>query len=221
MARIIIIGGIESTFTNAQVLHTLGEDILMFYTRGVNSPGWEGVDMIDASKYSFYNDVPVQTVNTNINDFVEEMASLKPDVIYSLGWQQIYSRELLSICPVIGIHESLLPKGAGAVPIANAVLNDFEETGCSLFYLDSGMDTGNLIGQLKCPSSPQTATSTQIYNEAMEISAELLKMLVPHINSGIAPSIPQDMSKRTVYGKVNWSEWPKEKVDRARTYPYV
>ncbi len=221
MARIIIIGGIESTFTNAQILHNLGEDIIMFYTRGENSPGWEGVEMINTSKYSFFSDVPVTTVETNINDYIDEIKSLNPDFIYSLGWQQIYSKELLSVCPIIGIHESLLPEGAGAVPIANAILNDFEETGCSLFYLDFGMDTGDLIAQLKCPTSPQVATSTQLYEESMEISAELLKMFVPHINNGIAPKISQDKSKRTTYGKVSWSDWPEDKVKRARTYPYV
>jgi hypothetical protein len=30
MARIIVIGGIESTYANAQVLHDLGEEIVMF-----------------------------------------------------------------------------------------------------------------------------------------------------------------------------------------------
>lgn len=220
MARIIIIGGIESTFRNAQILHDLGEDIAMFYTRGVSSPGWESVKMIDASAYAFYDQVPVTEVQGNINDHTDEMASLKPDFIYSLGWQQLYRKPLLSLCPVIGIHESLLPWGAGAVPIANAILNDFEETGCSLFHLDGGMDTGPLIGQLKCPSSPQQTTSTQLYKEAMEISGELLRMFVPHINSGIAPKIPQDMTSRTTYGKVDWQNWPSDKVTRARTYPY-
>ena len=34
MSRIIVIGGIESTYKNAQTLHEIGEDICMFYTRG-------------------------------------------------------------------------------------------------------------------------------------------------------------------------------------------
>ncbi len=53
MARVIVIGGIESTFRNAQVLHELGEEIVQFYTRGEHSSGWEGVAMIDAMKYPF------------------------------------------------------------------------------------------------------------------------------------------------------------------------
>ncbi|MGE5545973.1 MAG: formyltransferase family protein [Solirubrobacterales bacterium] len=221
MARVIVIGGIESTYANAQVLHELGEEIVMFYTRGPHSPGWEGVDMIDESRFPFASRVPRTVVNGQIRDHVEEMRRLRPDVIYSLGWQQMYSRAMLDLCPVVGIHESLLPRGAGAVPIANAILHDEEATGVTLFWLDGGVDTGNVIGQLKGTLSPRTADATQLYREAMELGAELLRMYVPHIGRGTAPSMPQDMSRRVVYRKVDWSRWPEDKVRRARVYPYA
>ncbi len=220
MARAVVIGGIESTFVNAQALYDLGEEILMFYTRGPQSPGWEGVAMIDASRYSFTGNVPTTEVNTNINDFIEDMRKLKPDFIYSLGWQQMYRRELLTVCPVVGIHESLLPQGAGAVPIANAILHDQPRTGVTLFQLDGGMDTGPIIGQLCGLLDPRTANATELYKEAMSLSVELLRLMVPHINRGTAPRIPQDMAKRSTYGKVDWSQWSAEKVRRARVYPY-
>ena len=53
---------------DAQVLFEQGEEILMFYTRGKNSPGWEGVDLIDESKFSFINQVPKQIIDGNINE---------------------------------------------------------------------------------------------------------------------------------------------------------
>lgn len=136
MARIIVIGGIESTYHNVQALHDLGEEIVMFYTRGPSSPGWEGVDQVDESRFPFADNVPKTIVDGHINDHVDEMQSLRPDVIYSLGWQQMYSKKLLAITKVVGIHESLLPEGAGAVPIANAVLHGVKRTGCTLFWLD-------------------------------------------------------------------------------------
>ena len=220
MARVIVIGGIESTFANAQVLHDLGEHIVMFYSRGPASPGWEGVAMIDRSLYPFAARVPITEVNGNINDHVEEMRALCPDVIYSLGWQQIYRDPLLRLCPVVGFHESLLPEGAGAVPIANAILHDRPVTGVTMFWLDGGMDTGPIIAQLRGLLDPREATATQLYAEAMALEADLLRMMVPHINRGSAPAIPQDLSRRTVYGKINWADWPDDKVRRTRVYPY-
>jgi len=221
MARIIVIGGIESTYTNAQVLYDLGEDIVMFYTRGERSPGWEGVAMIDESRFAFAGKVAKTVVQGNINDHVEEMKTLRPDFIYSLGWQQMYGKELLSHFTVIGIHESLLPEGAGAVPIANAILHERPVTGVTLFELDRGIDTGPIIGQLSGLLDPRTATATELYGEAMELEKELLTMFVPHINRGTASRIPQDFSKRTVYGKIHWDSWPEDVVKRTRVYPYA
>jgi methionyl-tRNA formyltransferase len=221
MSRIIIIGGIESTYRNAQLLYEMGEDILMFYTRGQHSPGWEGVDMIDESRYEFAGRVPRTVVNGNINEWVPAMRNLKPDFIWSLGWQQIYKKALLEICPVVGIHESLLPRGAGAVPIANAILHNETETGVSLFFLDNGMDTGPLIAQLKGHLSPQLATSTELYEEAMHLEEELLRSCLPWLKKGIVSGISQDVRMRTEYGKIDWEKWPAERVLRARTYPYI
>lgn len=221
MARIIVIGGIESTYHNVQALHDLGEDIVMFYTRGPSSPGWEGVDMVDESRFSFVGNVPRTVVDGHINDHVDEMRALRPDFIYSLGWQQMYSRRLLSICKVIGIHESLLPEGAGAVPIANAILHDRPITGITLFELDGGMDTGHIIAQLRGVLDPRKATATELYREAMGLEISILKMMVPHINAGTAPRISQDMTKRMTYKKICWDDWPQEKVSRTRVYPYA
>jgi methionyl-tRNA formyltransferase len=221
MARIIVIGGIESTFRNAQVLSDLGEKIVMFYTRGPQSPGWEGVDLIDEGRFAFAAKVPRTVIDGHINDHVEELRALRPDAIYSLGWQQVYSPRLLGVCKVVGIHESLLPEGAGAVPIANAILHGFRVTGCTLFWLDAGMDTGPIIGQLRGKLDPRKATATELYEEAMQLGAELLRLFVPHINAGTAPAIPQDRSRRTVYRKVNWEDWPADAVKRARVYPYA
>jgi methionyl-tRNA formyltransferase len=221
MARIIVIGGIESTYQNAQTLHECGEEIVMFYTRGESSPGWDGVGMVDESKFPFASVVPRTIVNGSINDHVDEMRLLRPDAIYSLGWQQIYGRKLLSLCSVVGIHESLLPEGAGVVPIANAILHRIQRTGCTLFWVDGGVDTGPIIGQLAGLLDPRYEDSTRLYREAMQLGSELLRMYVPYINNGKAPSIPQDNSRRVAYKKIDWREWPDDLVRRARVYPYV
>ena len=221
MARVIVIGGIESTFSNAQVLHELGDEIVMFYSRGPQSPGWEGIDMIDETRFSFATQVPRTVVDGHIRDHLDEMRTLKPDMIYSLGWQQVYPRAMLDFRPIVGIHESLLPRGAGAAPIANAILHDEPVTGISLFWLDEGMDTGPLIGQLRGLLDPRSADATALYGEAMALGAEILRMFVPHINRGTAPRIGQDLAKRIAYPKMDWDAWPQDRVRRARVYPYA
>lgn len=221
MSKIIIIGGIESTYRNAQILFEQGEEILMFFTRGNNSPGWEGVDQVDESQFPFMRKVPKTIVLENINDHADLICKLKPDYIWSLGWQQVYKEKLLSICPVLGIHESLLPEGAGPVPIANAILHDQPQTGITLFQLDKGVDTGSIIWQLRGPLDPRKATSTELYNQAMALTEDLIKTALPFLNNNSAPRISQNMKNRTLYKKINWNDWPEDKVSRAKTYPYI
>ena len=221
MSRIIIIGGIESTYINAQILSDLGEEIVLFMTRGKDSPGWEGVDMVDESGFGFMKDVPKVTVNGNINAHAEEMRDARPDYIWSLGWQQMYGEEIFRICPIIGIHESLLPEGAGAVPIANAILHDRPRTGVTLFEIDRGMDTGPIIGQLVGLLDPRTATSEALYGEAIALERKIITTFLPFLREGTAPRISQNRECRTVYGKIDWDQWPEDKVRRARTYPYI
>jgi methionyl-tRNA formyltransferase len=221
MTRVVVIGGIESTYHNAQLLDELGAEIVMLYTRGKDSPGWEGVDPVDESRFPFVSRVPKTVINTNINDYIDSIRRLKPDLIFSLGWQQIFKKAILSLCPVLGIHESLLPEGAGAVPIANAILHDRPVTGVTLFELDGGMDTGPIVGQLRGKLDPRVATATQLYHEAMALEKELLKTFYPLLKNRTAPKIAQDFSKRTVYGKIEWERWPEDKVRRTRVYPYA
>jgi methionyl-tRNA formyltransferase len=219
--KIIVIGGIESTYKNAQILHDLGAKIVMFFTRGENSPGWEGVDRVDESKFVFSKQVPRTEVKGDINEHTHLMKKLKPDFIFSLGWQQIFKKQLLSLCPVIGIHESLLPEGAGAVPIANAIFHDQPVTGVTLFQLDEGMDTGPIIAQLRGGLDPRKVNATDLYREAMRLEARILKMYYPLLVKGLAPRISQDFSRRTVYGKIQWNRWPESKRRRVRVAPYA
>lgn len=221
MVNVLVIGGIESSYANAQVLHGLGLNIAMFYTRGPQSLGWEGVKPVDETQFSFIQQVPKTVVNGDINEHVSEMKKLKPQLIFSLGWQQIFHKSLLELCPVIGIHESLLPEGAGAVPIANAILHDRPVTGITLFQLDGGMDTGPIISQLKGVLDPRKANATELYQEAMALGKKILTQNVPLLITEKAPRMAQDISKRTVYGKVNWDKVPAEKLKRMRVYPYT
>ena len=192
----------------------------MLYTRGKNSPGWENIDLIDPGKYPCLQDIPTTIVDDNINKHIVQMQNLQPDYIWSLGWQQLFKQQLLDICPVLGFHESLLPEGAGAAPIANAILHERPKTGVTLFKLTSGIDSGPIIGQLAGNLDPRIATSTQLYQEAMLLEKKLIIQYVPLLNQGILNTIQQDFSKRTVYSKIIWQHWSADKVKRARTYPY-
>lgn len=77
----------------------------------------------------------------------------------------------------VNLHASLLPKYRGAAPIHWAVINGEEETGCTIFFLDEKVDTGNIILQHRI-SIDDNETTGDVYSRLMqEGSVQLLKAI--------------------------------------------
>ena len=69
---------------------------------------------------------------------------------------QILSKDVLTI-PTIGtinVHASLLPKYRGAAPVAYAILNGEKQTGVTIIKVTPGLDSGDMILQLRPPLAP-------------------------------------------------------------------
>lgn len=106
---------------------------------------------VDYGQLCRVRDIPYYEI-AHINDqsTIETIKGLAPDVIVVLGWSQILGDEVLSIprIGVIGAHASLLPAYRGSAPINWAIINRLTETGNTLMWLDSGVDTGLIIDQM-------------------------------------------------------------------------
>lgn len=174
--------------------------------------------------------VPVVEVVDNLNNYMNEIERLAPDLILALGWYFMIPKKIRNIAPkgCAGIHASLLPKYAGGAPLVWAIINGEKETGVSFFYLGSGVDTGDIIAQEKLPIEYNDDIST-LYNRATIISKGIFLKYLPLIEAGTAPRIKQDLTKRTIYPQRNpddgWIDWtkPAEEIRnfiRAQTRPY-
>ncbi|WP_300560860.1 phosphoribosylglycinamide formyltransferase [Companilactobacillus sp.] len=115
---------------------------------------------------------------------VEKLAPLKIEYILLAGYMKVVTSTLLSAYPnkIINIHPSLLPKYSGLESIQRAFDAGESETGVTIHYIDSGVDTGPIIRQATVPilknDTAETlearvhATEHQIYPEVV---LELLK----------------------------------------------
>ena len=75
------------------------------------------------------------------------------DLICLAGFMRLIKRPLLDAFPerVINIHPSLLPAFPGLEAWKQALSAGVAETGCTVHYVDEGMDTGPIILQQKVP----------------------------------------------------------------------
>ena len=71
------------------------------------------------------------------------------------GWMRMIKAPLLEAFPrrIINIHPSLLPAFPGLEAWKQALASGATETGCTVHYVDDGMDTGEIIAQSTVPVS--------------------------------------------------------------------
>lgn len=75
------------------------------------------------------------------------------DLVVLAGYMRMVKHPLLEAFPrrIINIHPSLLPKFPGLAAWAQALEASERETGCTVHYVDAGMDTGEIIAQERVP----------------------------------------------------------------------
>ncbi|MGQ9571858.1 MAG: methionyl-tRNA formyltransferase [Dehalococcoidia bacterium] len=129
---------------------------------------------------------------------VDELASLRPDVIVVCAFGVILRQPVLDIPAkgVLNVHPSLLPRHRGASPIAAAILAGDEETGVTIMLMDPGMDTGPILSQRAVPISPWD-TSGSLGERLAEAGAELLLEVLPRWLADEIEPQPQDDSQAT------------------------
>lgn len=86
------------------------------------------------------------------------------------GYMRLVGKELLETYDgfILNIHPSLLPKYKGLDAIGQAFESGDSVTGSTVHYVDSGMDTGEIIEQQQCDIKP---------NDTKEILEERVKNL--------------------------------------------
>jgi len=168
----------------------------------------------------------------NINDpeALQLLKDLRPDLLFVIGWSQILRHEALAIPTrgAIGFHPTLLPANRGSAPIAWTLIHGLPHSGVTLFYLDEGVDSGDIIGQVEFAIGPDT-TARELYDLAVDGLARLLREYFPQLVAGSAPRTPQDHARATYWprrrpadGRIQW-EWESRRLHdwvRGLTRPY-
>ena len=82
------------------------------------------------------------------------LAKYEVDLILCIGWMRILSSKFVKAYPkkIVNIHPSLLPKYAGGMDLnvhEEVLKNNETESGCTLHWIDEGVDTGKIILQKK------------------------------------------------------------------------
>lgn len=172
----------------------------------------------------------VKTDNINNPSTLSEIEKADLDWLFVIGWSQIVKSELLEIPKkgAIGIHPSLLPVGRGRAAIPWAILKNLKKTGVTLFKLDDGVDTGDIIDQIEL-SIDESTDAEYLYEKVNSAHVELISKVISKIQRDKVRMYRQDNSLATIWpgrkpedGEINLNGSAKEaeRLIRAVTRPY-
>ncbi|MFI7638057.1 methionyl-tRNA formyltransferase [Nonomuraea sp. NPDC049400] len=151
------------------------------------------------------------------------------DLFVIAGWSQLVREPLLSACPLgsIGLHPTRLPEGRGRAALPWTIIKRLETSAVSLFFLDEGADTGDLIAQREFAISRRDDVSA-VYRKVTEINVDLLATYIPLLLEGRVVARPQGPGgswwekRRPEDGVIDWSRPASDLYDwvRALAAPY-
>ena len=175
------------------------------------------------------NHIRVDNINDKNN--VKVLKEIKPDVILVMGWSQLLKSEIIKIPKygVIGSHPTELPKFRGRAPIPWAILKKLKESALTFFYIQEGIDNGDIILQKKFAVTSDDDASS-LYEKIIHIGKEMVIELLLLLESEKLMGKKQDSKmflenwpKRTPEdGRIDW-KLPAEEIHRlirASTKPY-
>ena len=124
---------------------------------------------------------------------------------------------------------ALLPANRGRHPLIWSLVKGEKKGGLTFFYLDEGVDSGDILWQESFPIS-LSDNARSLYDKMKILASRAIKDFLPKLAKGTAPRIPQDhtaanyLRKRTEKdGEISWnaSGMHTYNLIRALSRPYV
>jgi phosphoribosylglycinamide formyltransferase-1 len=111
----------------------------------------------------------------------------KVDFVVLAGFMRVIKEPLLRAFPgrILNIHPSLLPEFRGLEAWRQALEAGVPEAGCTVHLVDSGVDTGKILGQSRIPVLPGDTAET-LHARIQVAEHELYPRIVREFAAGIS-----------------------------------
>jgi len=212
-----------STVTR-EILENIDVDpeLVISFTESVEKEYGRGVT------YEDYPMIEVETINSQRAK--EAIKDHNIDVLLVMGWPELLEPELIEAPEVgcVGRHLSLLPDRRGRAPVAWALIHGMDETGVSMFWIDNGVDSGEIIDQRVVSIDPDDHAE-DLHNKCTEATITLLNgEILPRFRDGDFSGEPQEGEptythpRRPDMGIIDWTDsaWSIHNFIRGQSHPY-
>ena len=149
---------------------------------------------------------------------VEKIKSLNPELILVVGYRKLFPQEILDIPKfgIIGLHASILPHLRGQAPLNWAIINGDLEAGITMFFMDRGIDSGDIIAQKKT----KIQDCDNIIDLKKRIDSLAVELIAENINSSIKGTVKR--IKQPIEGTYGCQRIPDDgKIDWSKSSRYI
>jgi methionyl-tRNA formyltransferase len=138
-----------------------------------------------------------------------------------VGYDRILKPTILAVPRLLAanFHASLLPQFRGKHPVFWTLRNSDRWAGLTVHFMDPGIDTGDIIYQVKVRTRRDDTVSS-LYERIMAKSVYLIGRLVDDVEEGTVPRRDQELDKGSYFSSIkdedyaiDWS-WDAEKIRR-------
>ncbi len=155
-----------------------------------------------ASAAKYYNVPAFFPANVNTSEFHDQLRSMDVDTILSVSCPQIFKDELISL-PANGclnLHGADLPEYRGIMPSFWMLANDEKQAGVTIFFVNAGIDTGDVAGKELFPILEDDTLDSFIIR-AKQKACDLALDVLDQIEAGTVERTPLE-------GKGSYYGWP-------------
>jgi len=134
----------------------------------------------------------IQPKNINNPEDVQHLADLSLDAIVVASYGQLL-KSVVFYLPRLGtinIHASLLPAYRGAAPVNWAIMNGEKRTGVATFFIEKGLDTGNVLLMESLDIGPEE-TSVELETRLATLGADVIVKTLQGLATGSLRAEPQ------------------------------
>jgi len=162
-----------------------------------------------------------QPARPHATEALASLRALEPDLTVTAAFGRILRPSLLQLAPrgAWNVHASLLPRHRGASPVSAAIQAGDAWTGVTIFQLDEGLDTGDLLSQEMIPIFPGE-TCGELTSKLATLGGDLLVRTLNAEAGAPIPRRPQPVWGVTHApiltkdaGRIEWAR-PAEHVER-------
>lgn len=124
------------------------------------------------------------------------LTAYQPDIICVACFTLHIPQAILDV-PRLGclnVHPSLLPANRGPLPLFWAFRQGLKQSGVTIHFMDSGMDTGDILAQ-ETIELADGMSYTQLEQKSAMLGGEMLARTVKQLYEGCAVRVQQDESK--------------------------